>query len=146
MQLAHFCFGLGGFVSPFIVERFLVEVSGFDLVEGDSSSNATEFDGQKKHIVVDPSTLNLKWACFIIGGLSIFFLIMFVITYLNKRDNKPHPTREIKMKELNMNETFVNDPILTDAKADEKPPILPNIKKNIRPYHKYVIVVLAGKC
>lgn len=151
MQMAHFCFGIGGFFSPFIVEPFLIEVSGFDLIAGasPSQSNATEFaNSEKKHIVVDPSTLNLKWAYFIIGGVSMFFWILFVITYLNKRDNKPHPTREVKIKEAKMNETFLklDDQKLAGAIADETPQILLNIKKNIRPYHKYVIVALAGKC
>lgn len=151
MQMAHFCFGIGGFFSPFIVEPFLIEVSGFDLIEGvtPSQSNNTEFTVQKEHTIVDPSTLRLKWAYFIIGGLSMFFLMLFVITYLFKKDNKPHPTREVKMKEVEMNENVVklDDPRVADVLiADEKPPILVNIKRKIRPHHKNVLVALAGKC
>ena len=158
MQMAHFSFGIGAFFSPFIVEPFLREVGDIEAIEGVSSSvstNSTDLDVHKT-LIVDPSTLKLKWAYFIIGGLSLFFWILFVITYLNKKDNKPHPTRQVKVKEANNNETFVKIEIvkldeqkLESAKSDEKSkndvPAVLDIEKKIRPYHKYVLVLLAGR-
>jgi len=170
MQMAHFCFGIGAFFSPFIIEPFLKEVKDFDHFEGTSSSlsinmttttvlpfnTTTELDVQKTPILIDPSTLRLKYAYFILGGLSLTFWLMFLCTYLKKRDNKPHPTREVKVKVPNKNETFLkleivkleNDkPKLPDISLSEKPksvePVL-NIEKKLKPYHKYVIVLLGA--
>lgn len=159
MQLAHFCFGFGAFASPFIIEPFLRDISGSDLTENTPAtiSNTTESAVQKKPAIVDPSTLHLKWAYFIIGGLSMFFWMLFVITYLNKRDNKPHPTRAVKVKQADKNDSLVklgiikpdDDPRLTDITAEELPlkdqSNQLNIERKIKPHHKYVIVALAGK-
>ena len=159
MQMAHFSFGFGAFLSPFIAEPFLREVKDFDKLQVSpasltverlsnstvNTSHSTDLDVHKTPLIVDPSTLKLKWTYFIVGVFSLFFWILFVITYLNKRDNKPHPTREVKAK--NLNENFVEIMKIddqTDKKANPNIATILNVEK-IRPYHKYVLVLLAGR-
>lgn len=159
MQLAHFSFGLGAFCSPFIVEPFLREMKETDIDIELPSKNATE-DISKTSLYIDPSGLKLKYAYFIIGIASLVIWLMFVITYANKRSNKPHPTREIKVKQSNANETVVRVEIVKLSEIDLKDPnnnkdaltesnekklveVLNNEKK-IQFYHKAVIVLLAA--
>lgn len=171
--MAHFCFGIGAFFSPFIVEPFLREVANLDHFERVSSkvsitnstissinsTTITELDVPvKTPLIIDPSSLKLKWAYFMIGTISLIIWLMFLITYLNKRDNKPHPTREVKVKETKKKESFVKLEIvkMDDSKKDESQKddtkkdenktenSVLKVEKKIRPYHKTIMVLLGA--
>lgn len=43
-----------------------------------------------------PTDLKIKWAFFIVGFVSFFFFVLFFVTYLYKRQNQVHPSREVK--------------------------------------------------
>lgn len=145
MQLAHFSFGIGAFCSPFIVEPFLREIGENELDQA-PLQNATDSGVSQKPLYIDPATLRIKWGFFIIGGLCLLIWLTFAVTYLKKRDNKPHPTREsAKVKEPsgNTNETAVTLKIVKlDEKSISEKPVF--TEKKHRPYHKFVIVLLAA--
>ena len=152
MQLAHFSFGIGAFCSPFIVEPFLKEI-GESSPEHAAHSNSTDSGVSKEPLYIDPSTLRIKWAYFIIGAISFLIWITYVVTYLKKRDNKAHPTREsAKVKKSNNSkETVVK---LEIVRMDEKTEQIarqpqeaaqPVSKvKTHRPHHKFVMVILSA--
>ncbi|KAJ6643522.1 Sodium-dependent glucose transporter 1 [Pseudolycoriella hygida] len=142
MQLAHFCFGLGAFFSPFIIEPFLTEVLDADHTVASSSSNATiqpSTNTTEIPLIIDPSSLKLRWGYFILGGLSLIIWALMVITYLNKRDNKPHPTRDVKVK-TSKTDPLVGIEIVNPDESEEHK----SAEKKLRPYHKYIIVLLAA--
>ena len=137
MQLAHFSFGIGAFCSPFIVEPFLKEI-GESSPEHAAHSNSTDSGVSKEPLYIDPSTLRIKWAYFIIGAISFLIWITYVVTYLKKRDNKAHPTREsAKVKKSNNSETVVKLEIVKLEKSVFK-------VKTHRPHHKFVMVILSA--
>lgn len=137
MQLAHFSFGIGAFCSPFIVEPFLKEI-GESSPEHAAHSNSTDSGVSKEPLYIDPSTLQIKWAYFIIGAISFLIWITYVVTYLKKRDNKAHPTREsAKVKKSNNSETVVKLEIVKLEKSVFK-------VKTHRPHHKFVMVILSA--
>lgn len=155
MQMAHFSFGIGAFISPFIVEPFLSETKDD---EDEIISNSTYPDVAKTPLNGSPDS-GLKTAYFIIGAVSMFIWLMFIITYLKKKDNKPHPTREIKIKEAKNNESTVKIEIVKldriyDVELDKKPngeikkseldKQVFNVEKKLLKHHKWVIVILSA--
>ena len=163
MQLAHFSFGIGAFFSPFIVEPFLREIADEGIGHSSASTtNSTDSDVTQVPLSVDPSTLRIKWAFFIIGGFSLLVWVTFVMTFLKKRGNKPHPTREsAKVKQPNdKNETKLtiaivnldeNSNSVNEKPTDEKPTNEKSnekeawpVNRNYRPYHKFMIVILSA--
>lgn len=156
MQLAHFSFGIGAFCSPFIVEPFLREISDSELGHAPvTTPNSTSSDVSQTPLTIDPSTLRIKWAFFIIGALSLLIWSTFVATYLKKRDNKPHESRGVKVKEPN-NNTAESVVTLEIVRLDEKSMVASGEKnekmvqpvvyeeRTYRGYHKFVIVLLAA--
>lgn len=158
MQLAHFAFGIGAFISPFIVEPFLREISDTELGHSPvaSSPNSTSSDVVSIPLNIDPSTLRIKWAFFIIGGASLLIWLTFVLTYLKKPGNKQHETREGigKPKKPKNNAESVVTLEIVKPKSDEKDPnadpkILQPVfevtdDRTYRGYHKFIIVLLAA--
>lgn len=167
-------FGIGAFFCPFIAEPFLKEISDSDFELPSSTAKlplttelstelTTELSSNSSDVsitplTVDPSTLTLKYAFYIIGILSFVTWTIFLITYLKKRSNKPHPTREVKVKNANKNESVVkievvkiepeldsNQRTITSTNGDMKLKGSLNLEKEIRPYHKAIMVLLAGK-
>lgn len=174
MQVLHFCFGIGAFFSPMIIEPFLkVKADEHDLKSTlttnfpmnitttnstfDNTFNMTDSfpDVLKKPITSDADQLELKYAYLIIGSISLFIWSLYVITWFNQKTNKPHPTRQIKEKKSN--ETVIKVEILTleeiDLKeknndslaiANNKEKEALETEKKPERYHKFMIVLFSA--
>lgn len=152
MQLAHFSFGIGAFISPFIVEPFLREISSSELGKspGTPLNTTSSDDVLQSPLNIDPSTLRIKWAFFITGGVNLLIWLTFVITWWKKPDNKPHESREAhesprdcaKAKEPNK---IVEGPVTLETIKQQSLEMQPlyGVRK-YRGYHKVVIVLLAA--
>lgn len=131
----HTFFGLGTLASNFVLSLFLEDVKGIDDVD-ESYLNEVS----KRPLAVD-STNNLKYPYFIIGGLSSIIWVIFTVTYLYKRSNKPHPTRKMDkftpkcISDKNNNENSSSADILE---------VLHSSSSRIKTSHKLFMILMAA--
>lgn len=142
MQFSHFMFGVGGFIGPFIVQPFLTETTE----ELPTSTTNSTIDGPLKEPYIDPSTLKIRYAYIIIGVICMCLWFMYLVTYLKKTSNKPHPTKEIKEKEKSV-DVSTNESKDTKCDSNEKKvdfQIAEKSDREIKTYHKVIIVMLGA--
>ncbi|RWS06225.1 sodium-dependent glucose transporter 1-like protein [Dinothrombium tinctorium] len=90
MQALHFFSTFGKFVAPLISEPFLLPLQ---KEVSTSLANTTDYKRGKTYT---PDDLKIPYTYGIVSLFGLCVLIMFLVVYLIKRDNKPHPSREEK--------------------------------------------------
>lgn len=120
MQLAHCLFGVGAFVGPIICQPFLFPLNELEklqpVFEIEPSSNRSfehmlaVFSSKAiianlpleptAHPIVPVEKLRIKYAYAIVGLINLAIFMVFVLTYLKKRSNKPHPTRVAEQQSI----------------------------------------------
>lgn len=86
------------------------------------------------------SSHNLMNAYLTIGVLSSIIWLIFTITYLYKRSNKPHESRDNKVKIVSLAD--VNDKNNNENSLNELGIL--SSKSRIKPHHKIIMILLAA--
>lgn len=126
MQVIHFMFGLGCFLTPFIVEPFLfiketddyTTTSLLDNYNSTSTYTIRELIGTTTEAsLLDNSTsidpihqfnwtaedILIQWPFIIISIYNLFMLVLLIFTYFFYPDNAIHPSRVRKDNEIDTN-------------------------------------------
>lgn len=132
---AHFFFGGGALLGPIFVEPFLKKIDDLDkeiFVSGANEISKRPINAQSKP--------NLMYAYLIIGVLSAIIWLIFTVTYMFKRTNKPHESRENNNVNITELENKDIDKKEKSCSLNKPEPL----RNKIKPHHKIIMILLTA--